>query len=130
MAYGVMRAIFGAFNVGFGGVAGFVRPVILPMAEAAVKNDGHEATENHMEDIKGMSAAMENIIWFFFQVLFVGGSGGVLVQSTLESLGYKVELIELAAVEIPIAVVALVIACVVTYIKDKKLSAKYYSAGK
>lgn len=32
--YGVMRSIFAAFNVGFsGGVAGFVRPVIMPMAE-------------------------------------------------------------------------------------------------
>ena len=32
-AYGIMRGIFGAFNVGFGGVAGFIRPVVLPMAE-------------------------------------------------------------------------------------------------
>lgn len=87
-AYGVMRAVFGAFNVGFGGVAGFVRPVVLPMAEAAVKNQGHEAKEEHVEDIKGMASAMENITWFFFQVLFVGGAGGVLVQGTLASLGH------------------------------------------
>lgn len=86
-AYGIMRGAFGAFNVGFGGVAGFVRPVVLPMAEAAVKNQGHEAKEEHVEDIKGMASAMENITWFFWQVLFVGGSGGILVQSTLASLG-------------------------------------------
>lgn len=30
--YGVMRLVFAAFNVSFGGVAGFVRPVIMPMA--------------------------------------------------------------------------------------------------
>lgn len=36
-AYGVIRGIFGAFNVGFGGVAGFIRPVLLPMAEGAAK---------------------------------------------------------------------------------------------
>ena len=30
-AYGIMRAFFGAFNVGFGGVAGFIRPVVIPM---------------------------------------------------------------------------------------------------
>ena len=78
-AYGVLRGFFGAFNVGFGGVAGFVRPVLLPMAEGAIKNHGHEPDEKHMEDVKGMASAMENIAWFFCQVLFVGGSGGILV---------------------------------------------------
>ena len=128
-AYGVMRGIFGAFNVGFGGVAGFVRPVVLPMAEAAVKNQGH-AAEEHVEDIKGMASAMENITWFFFQVLFVGGSGGILVQSTLASLGYEVELIELAAAEIPVAIVALIVGCTVTLLNDKKLTNKYYKDTK
>ena len=125
-AYGIMRGAFGAFNVGFGGVAGFVRPVVLPMAEAAVKNQGHEAKEEHVEDIKGMASAMENITWFFWQVLFVGGSGGILVQSTLASLGYEVELIELAAAEIPVAIFALIVGCSVTLVTDKKLTKKYY----
>lgn len=125
-AYGIMRGIFGAFNVGFGGVAGFVRPVVLPMAEAAVRAQGHEPDENHVEDIKGMSSAMENVTWFFWQVLFVGGSGGILVQSTLASLGYEVELIELAAAEIPVAIVALIVGCAVTLMNDKKLTKKYY----
>lgn len=125
-AFGVMRAAFAAFNVGFGGVAGFIRPVLLPMAEGAVTNQGHEMNEDHLEEVKGMASAMENIIWFFFQVLFVGGAGGILVQTTLASLGYEVELIELAAVEIPVAIVALVVGCTVMIIKDKKLSKKYY----
>ncbi len=125
-AYGIMRGAFGAFNVGFGGVAGFVRPVVLPMGEAAVKNEGHEAKEEHVEDIKGMASAMENITWFFWQVLFVGGSGGILVQSTLASLGYEVELIELAAAEIPVAIFALIVGCSVTIMTDKKLTKKYY----
>ncbi|MCB7305697.1 DUF969 domain-containing protein [Bariatricus massiliensis] len=128
-AYGVLRGIFGAFNVGFGGVAGFVRPVLLPMAEGAVKNEGHEPNEDHMEDIKGMSSAMENVSWFFCQVLFVGGSGGILVQTTLASLGYDVELIDLAKVEIPIAIIAIVVASVVFILRDKKLCNKYYGAG-
>ncbi len=129
-AYGIMRGIFAAFNVGFGGVAGFVRPVVLPMAEAAVKNQGHEAKEEHVEDIKGMASAMENFTWFFWQVLFVGGSGGILVQSTLASLGYEVELIELAAAEIPVAVFALIVSCAMTLMTDKKLTRKYYGENK
>lgn len=129
-AFGVMRAAFAAFNVGFGGVAGFVRPVLLPMAEAAVTNQGHEMNEQHFEDIKGMSSAMENFMWFFFQVLFVGGSGGILVQTTLASLGYEVDLLSLAAAEIPVAIAALVVSCVVTVMKDNKLSKKYYGNKK
>ena len=129
-AYGIMRGVFGAFNVGFGGVAGFVRPVVLPMAEAAVKNQGHEAREEHVEDIKGMASAMENITWFFWQVLFVGGSGGILVQSTLASLGYEVELIELAAAEIPVAIFALFVGCTMTLVTDKRLTKKYYGENK
>lgn len=127
--YGVLRGIFGAFNVGFGGVAGFIRPVLMPMMEGAVKNQGHEPNEEHVEEMKGMASAMENIIWFFFQVLFIGGSGGVLVQGTLASLGYEVELAQLAAVEIPIALIALVIASVYFILRDKKLTKKYYGAS-
>ena len=41
-AYGILRGFFGAFNVGFGGVAGFIRPVLLPMTEGAIESHGHE----------------------------------------------------------------------------------------
>ena len=79
-AYGIMRAVFAAFNASFGGVAGFVRPVIMPM----------------------------------------------LVQSTLEPLGYHVELIDLAKAEIPVAIFAVIVGIVYYYIRDKKLAKKYY----
>ncbi|MEQ3049567.1 5-oxoproline transporter, DUF969 family subunit [Bifidobacterium longum] len=40
--YGVMRLVSAAFNVSFGGVAGFVRPVIMPMAVGAIEASGHK----------------------------------------------------------------------------------------
>ena len=43
--YGLMRVVFAAFNVSFGDVAGFVRPVIMPMTI--------EAIVTCKEDIKG-----------------------------------------------------------------------------
>lgn len=125
--YGIMRGIFAAFNVSFGGVAGFVRPIIMPMATGAVESTGESINEEHLEQIKGMASGMENIAWFFCQVLFVGGAGGLLVQSTLASLGYQVELIDLVKVEIPVALAALAVAIVYYYLKDKKLRKKYYS---
>ncbi len=129
-AYGIMRGIFAAFNVSFGGVAGFVRPIIMPMIDGAIKAQGHEPNEEHVEELKGMASGMENIAWFFCQVLFVGGAGGLLVQSTLEPLGYHVELIDLAIVEIPIGIFAIVLGIIYYYLRDKKLSKKYYGTEK
>lgn len=126
-AYGVMRGVFAAFNVSFGGVAGFVRPIIIPMTIGAIEAKGNKVNEEHLENIKGMSSGMENIAWFFCQVLFVGGAGGLLVQSTLASLGYEVELIDLAKVEIPVAIFAVLVGIVYYVMKDNKLSKKYYN---
>lgn len=124
--YGIMRAIFAAFNVGFGGVAGFVRPVIMPMAEGAITAQGFEPNEDHVEELKGMAAGMENVTWFFGQVLFVGGSGGLLVQSTLAGLGIEVELGALAAIEIPVCIIATIVAVVFYILKDRKMVQKHY----
>ncbi|MCL2609253.1 MAG: DUF969 domain-containing protein [Treponema sp.] len=123
--YGIMRSIFGIFNVSFGGVAGFVRPVVMPMALGTVKAGGNEPEEKHVEEIKGMASGMENVAWFFFQVLFITGAGNLLVQSTLAGLGYEVELIELVKVAIPVAIFALVWGIVYYYRKDAKLMKAY-----
>lgn len=122
--YGVFRLGFAAFNVSFGGVAGFVRPIVLPMATAAAKKNGKKISEKYEENLKGMASGMENIAWFFGQVLFVGTSGMILVQSTLAGLGYNVELVDLMKVQIPVAIIAVAVAIVYYYLKDKQLSRK------
>ncbi len=119
-AYGVMRSFFAAFNISFGGVAGFVRPIIMPMAVGTVESSGKKIDKNYEEKIKGMASGMENVAWFFFQVLFVGGPGALLVQSSLKSLGYQVDLLGLAKVEIPVAVFALIVAIVYYYLVDRR----------
>lgn len=126
-AYGIMRVFLAAFNVSFGGTAGFVRPVVMPMALGSLEAAGYTPNEHHVEAIKGMGAGIENITWFFGQVLFVGGAGALLVQSTLKSLGYEVELLPLAQVEIPVAIFATLVAVVYYYITDKRLIKKYYA---
>lgn len=122
--YSVFRLVFAAFNVSFGGVAGFVRPIVLPMATAAAKKNGKKISEKYEENLKGMASGMENIAWFFGQVLFVGTSGMILVQSTLAGLGYNVELVDLMKVQIPVAIIAVAVAIVYYYLKDKQLSRK------
>ena len=125
-AYGVMRVILAAFNVGLGGAAGFVRPVVVPMAVGAIEATGATPNEDHVDALKGMAAGMENITWFYGQVLLVGGSGALLVQSTLASLGFEVDLLSLARVEIPVAIFATLVAIVYYMIKDKNMSNKFY----
>ena len=90
------------------------------MAEGAIENKEGTVNEEHLEEVKGL------------QVLFVGGAGGILVQTTLAGLGYEVSLIDLAAVEIPVALFSLVVSCVYIIVKDNRISKKYYekSAGK
>lgn len=127
--YGVFRIIFAAFNVSFGGgVAGFVRPIILPMALGTIESKNLPMVPEYEEELKGMASAMENICWFFGQVLFVGGGAGgaLLVQSTLKDLGYEVTLGKLALVEVPVALVALISASIYFTLKEKRLRKKYY----
>ena len=123
----MQRGIVGAFNVGFGGVAGFIRPVLIPMAVGTIESKESKINEKHLEEIKGMSAGMENISWFFCQVLFVGGSGALLVQSTLATLGYDAPLIRLAAVEIPVAIAGVGFGVIYYLIKDRNSRKKYYT---
>ena len=120
-AYGVVRVLFAAFNVNFGGVAGFIRPVVMPMEQAAVERDGNKIDEKHLEELKGVSAGIDNVAWFFGQVLFIGGSGGLLVQGTLAGLGYDVSLADLAAVQVPVAVLAMLAAVVYYNLIDRRL---------
>lgn len=125
-SYGIMRAIFASFNVSFGGVAGFVRPIIMPMMSGTIESKGLKMNDDYLEELKGMASGMENVAWFFCQVLFIGGSGGLLVQSTLASFDLHVELVDLAKVEIPVAIFAVGLAIICYFIKDKRLFKKYY----
>ena len=123
--YGMMRVVFAAFNVGFGGVAGFVRPIIMPMAVGAIEAAGYKPREEYVEELKGM-AGMENVAWFFGQMLFVGTGGALLVQSTLKPLGYNVDLLRMALIEIPVAVIAVGTTAAYYIIKDRHLRVMYY----
>ena len=127
--YGVFRLFFAAFNISFGGAAGFIRPIVMPMASAAVERDGKPIDPDHLEQLKGMAAGMDNVAWFFGQVLFVGTSGMLLVQSTLADLGYQVELLDLMMVQIPVAITAVAVAIVYYYLKDCQLMKRRAAGG-
>lgn len=121
--YMVIRSIASALNVRIGGHVQFVRPLILPMSEAAAEIDKEKPlTEKEDEDIKGLSAAVENYGNFFAQNCFPASSGVVLIQGTLVGLGYnEITLSMISSSAIYIAVIAVILTIVQVLLYDRKL---------
>lgn len=125
IGYTVVRGALAAFNVSFGGVAGFIRPVICPMAEASVEKHGTKLEEEDKDTIKAMNSAAENISWFFGQVLFIAGSGVLLVKSTLEPFNYEIDPVKAIQAEIPVFIIAVIVSGIYFMMIDKKIMKKY-----
>ena len=122
--YMVIRSIASALSIRIGGHVQFIRPLIYPMAEAAAKSHKEqELTEKETEELKSLSAAIENYGNFFAQNIFVGASGLLLIQTTLQENGYNVSLKQLALFSIPMGIITIILTFIQVYIYDKKIIA-------
>lgn len=120
--YALIRTTAAAFSLRLGGHVQFVRPLILPMVQASGEADKQaELTEDENEKAKGLSSAFDNYGNFFGQNIFPAASGVILIQTTLKTLGYPVELQDLAFSAIPIGVIAAILAVIQALIFDKNL---------
>ena len=120
--YMVIRSIASALSIRIGGHIQFIRPLIYPMSEAAAKtHKNKDLTEKQTEELKSLSAAIENYGNFFSQNIFVGASGLLLIQTTLKENGYAVSLKQLALYSIPIGIIAIIFTFIQVYIYDKKI---------
>lgn len=71
--YMVVRILASAMSIRLGGHVQFVRPLILPMSEAAGETSIKKPlNEKQSERIKGLAAAVENYGNFFGQNIFLG----------------------------------------------------------
>lgn len=123
--YMVIRAFAAAFSLRLGGHVQFIRPLINPMAEGAAENKYGELTEEDREDIKGLSAAVENYGNFYAQNVFIAASGVLLMVGTLNELGYDTTPLEVSKGSIPIAFVATIFAIIQFLMFDKKLDKRF-----
>ena len=121
--YSVVRTIASALNIRIGGVVQFVRPLVLPMAQAAGEQVKGEKFENDEEEkIKGLSAAVENYGNFFAQNCFPAASGVVLMQGTMATAGFtEVTLGTIAASSIYIAIISVVLTFIQVFLFDRKI---------
>ncbi len=118
--YMVIRTIAAALSLRIGGHVEFIRPLIYPMAEGAARNKYGDIPEEAVEDIKGMSAAVENYGNFYGQNVFIAAGGVLLIVGTLNELGVQVTEKEVANASIPIAIIAVLLAIIQFRIYDKK----------
>ncbi|MGW7933786.1 DUF969 domain-containing protein [Staphylococcus xylosus] len=129
--YLLIREIAGVASIRIGGHPQFVRPLINPMVQGALKTrynlKDDEVDESDIEKIKAQTSAMENYGNFFGQNLFVGAAGVLLMVGTFQSLGIKVDEIELVLASVPIALIVLVLVWLNNIRFDKYLDKKYDS---
>ncbi|MCR0214446.1 DUF969 domain-containing protein [[Clostridium] innocuum] len=119
--YMLVRTAASAFNVRIGGHVQFVRPLILPMSEAAAKvSKQSDLSENEVEELKGHTAAVENFGNFFAQNCFAAASGVVLIQGTL-SMYKEVTLPSIAMASIPVMVITVVFTFLQVFLFDRKV---------
>lgn len=120
--YMVVRILASAMSIRLGGHVQFVRPLILPMSEAAGETSVKKPlNEKQRERIKGLAAAVENYGNFFGQNIFLGNSGVLLIQGTLAAAGYEVTLGSIAQASIPVGIVVTIFTIIQVLLADRKL---------
>lgn len=119
--YMVLRTIAATLSLRIGGHVEFIRPLIYPMAEGAAKNKYGELSEEETEDIKGLSASVENYANFYGQNVFIAAGGVLLIVGTLNELGVEVSEKDVSKAAIPIAIIGIILAVIQFRIFDRKL---------
>ena len=97
--YLIIREIAGVASIRIGGHPQFVRPLINPMVQGALRTRYNLSEKNvdakDIEKLKAEASAMENYGNFFGQNLFVGAAGILLMVGTFQSLHIKANAISL-----------------------------------
>lgn len=121
LLYMLFRQVTGALGMHLGGHPSFIRPIVSPMAEAAVAK-GRTLPQSILDEIRGMAASSDNYGNFFGQLMFIAAGGLLLVKGVMEQTGYTVDLITMALYAVPTGVVALLIAGIRYALFDRRIS--------
>lgn len=119
--YLLFRELAGFLSMRIYGLVQFVRPIIFPMAEAAVEKQIGQITPGQSEKLKACATAMENFGNFFAQNTFIGAGGVLLITGQMESLGYPVTNADIASKSMPIALICFGLGVVKNILDDRKI---------
>ena len=107
LAYLFIRQAFAAVGLtAIGGQAQMVRPLIAPMAEAALGDVGDETGRAR---VRAFAASADNVGAFFGEDIFVAVSSILLIKAFLEQNGVVVQPFDLSVWAIPTALLAFAI---------------------
>lgn len=110
LAYFVARQVSAALGLtALGGQATMVRPLIAPMAEAAVQARAPGAAPHLLERVRAYAAATDNVGVFFGEDVFIAIGSILLIRGFLQQSGVEVNTLSLSAWALPTAAAALVI---------------------
>lgn len=124
--WGVLDEILIIFKIPIGGIPSYVRPILMPMTLGIIESKGYEVAPEHEETIKALYGKDYNVSNFFGQCLFAANSSVLLIQSTLASIGYEVDVMQIVAVQIPVALFAMLVNATQTLIVDGRMVKKHY----
>ena len=124
--WGILDEIFIIFKIPIGGIPSYVRPILMPMTLGIIESKGYEVAPEHEETIKALYGKDYNVSNFFGQCLFAANSSVLLIQSTLASIGYEVDVMQIVAVQIPVALFAMLVNATKTLIVDGRMVKKHY----
>jgi len=121
LAYLFMRQAFATIGLtAIGGHAQMVRPLVAPMAEAAL---GENADEASRARIRAFAASADNVGAFFGEDIFVAVSSILLIKAFLEQTGVIVQPFALSLWAIPTALLAFIIHGTRLLLLDRRRSA-------
>ncbi|MEJ7174976.1 DUF969 domain-containing protein [Staphylococcus caprae] len=127
--YLIIREIAGVASIRVGGHPQFVRPLINPMVQGALRTryslSDKDVDNKDIEKLKAEASAMENYGNFFGQNLFVGAAGVLLMVGTFQTLNIKVNTLSLVLASIPIAIITLILVWIKNILLDCYFNKKY-----
>ncbi|MDP2138204.1 MAG: DUF969 domain-containing protein [Candidatus Didemnitutus sp.] len=101
--YQFVRELTSMFGISMGNHASMVRPLVVPMAEAAAAKDG-QLNDATSQQIRAHAAAAENVGNFFADDIFVAVGALLLIKGFFDSVGVPVELGDIKLWSAPTAV--------------------------
>jgi uncharacterized membrane protein len=106
LLYTFVRQIAIALGIRIGGHAEAVRPLVVPMAEAAARSRHGEISDATAQTIRANAAAGENVGNFFGEDVFIAVGAILLMKGFFEAEGMEVSVWAMALWGLPTALVA------------------------
>lgn len=123
--YQAVRGASSMFGMSIGNHASMVRPLVVPMSEAAAKQTG-VFTDANGRNIRAHAAASENVGNFFADDIFVAVGALLLIKGFFDTVGVPVRLQDIQWWSAPTAVWVLLVG----WWRYRALDARLHRAGR